>query len=93
MPVQMRKNVAASPSMVSEMTDQCRDEDFLLDQDQFRDTLPQPYRMINKVLLNLVDNAWEVIADRAKIRAREESKIRPPKYECPARLQVSNGFD
>lgn len=87
MPVYTRRNTL-SPTAGSMIDQDFNDADFLLDPEQFRDTLPQPFRMVNKVLGNLIDNAWEIIADRERVRNEDASKIRPPQYLCETQVQV-----
>ena len=68
--------------------DETYDSDFLQDPAQHRDELPQPYRMIDKVLNRLIDNTWEIIEAREQKRIAEASKIRPPIYECSVTMSV-----
>ncbi|XP_016072652.1 PREDICTED: WD repeat-containing protein 93 [Miniopterus natalensis] len=50
------------------------------DPDQELDSLPQPYRMINKLVNSLFDRSWEVIEDRDRLREAELSRIKPTVY-------------
>ena len=81
----MKTETVVSSSIEAQDLDQ---SDFINDPDQFRDQLPQPYRFLNKVLNNLIDNAWEIIFNRQRERLREATKYRPPKYECTIYLEV-----
>ena len=67
------------------------EHDFIQDPDQLRDELPQPYRMINKVLDNLLDAAWEEAVNNENQRIVESGKVKPPKYDCGVELTVSEG--
>ncbi|XP_023932289.1 WD repeat-containing protein 93 isoform X1 [Lingula anatina] len=86
MPVYIRKTMVISPpSILSRMSDD--EDDYLTDPDQIRDLLPQPYRMINKIIYNLFDDIWEIISERENARIAEASRIKPPKYECAIQMQ------
>ncbi|KAK1327844.1 hypothetical protein QTO34_012752 [Cnephaeus nilssonii] len=50
------------------------------DPHQGLDSLPQPYRMINKLVNLLFDRAWEIIEERDSLREVELSRIRPTLY-------------
>uniref|UniRef100_G1PJP7 WD repeat domain 93 n=1 Tax=Myotis lucifugus TaxID=59463 RepID=G1PJP7_MYOLU len=50
------------------------------DPHQELDSLPQPYRMINKLVNLLFDRAWEIIEERDALREVELSRIRPTVY-------------
>lgn len=80
MPVYIRKNVSYTPPSISNISDE-DDDDYLQDPDQLRDVLPQPYRMINKVLDKIFADAWDIIQAKENRRLAEERKIKPPKYE------------
>lgn len=64
------------------------DDDYLQDPDQLRDVLPQPYRMINKVLDQLLSDVWETIEDKEIRRIKEEQKVKPLKCDKPIMLKV-----
>ena len=44
------------------------------------DSLPQPYRMINKIVNLLFDKCWEVIQERDARRKVEFSQTQPTTY-------------
>ncbi|ELK31041.1 WD repeat-containing protein 93 [Myotis davidii] len=50
------------------------------DPHQELDSLPQPYRMINKLVNLLFDRAWEIIEERDALRELELSRVRPTVY-------------
>ncbi|XP_059534266.1 WD repeat-containing protein 93 [Myotis daubentonii] len=50
------------------------------DPHQQLDSLPQPYRMINKLVNLLFDRAWEIIEERDALREVELSRVRPTVY-------------
>jgi len=64
---------------------------FLLDPDQVIDTLPQPYRMIDKVIDQLLEHSWDVVTGRAKAREEEAQKIKPPVYSPANTIEVFTG--
>ena len=64
------------------------DNDYLLDPDQLKDILPQPYRMINKLLVQLIDNVWEIVEGKENALLAEARKVRPPRLEEPEPLEV-----
>lgn len=64
------------------------DDNFLEDPALFYDELPQPYRRINKILLEVFNDAWEEIAKWEAARIKDASRIRPPVYDCASQLQV-----
>ena len=90
MPVYLRRNVNFTPQSMGEFPEDS-EGDFLIDPDQHRDALPQPYRMIDKTITRLLDDAWEIIASREQNRVEEASKIRPPQYECAVAVPVGYG--
>lgn len=63
------------------------DDNFLEDPALFYDELPQPYRRINKILLEVFNDAWEEIAKWEAARIKDASRIRPPVYDCASQLQ------
>ena len=87
MPVYIRKNVSYTPPSIYNVQLE-DDNDFLLDPDQLRDTLPQPYRMINKILLQLLDNVWDICETKENAILTEARKVRPPCLENPEEVQV-----
>ena len=52
--------------------------DFLQDPALWVDRLPQPFRMIDEVLQELLENAWEVIETRDVQRQLEQARVRAP---------------
>lgn len=88
MPVYVRKsNLLTAPSLSSEIPD--HDVwDFLQDPTLMVDQLPQPFRMVNKVVVQLVEDAWDTIADRENERITEAARYKPPQYKCGLRTQV-----
>ncbi|KFP92124.1 WD repeat-containing protein 93, partial [Apaloderma vittatum] len=65
------------------------EEDFFLqDPDRMRDALPQPFRMINKLVMLVFENAMEIIERREMLREAEKLKVQPTKCLPTAEFQV-----
>ncbi|XP_046574489.1 WD repeat-containing protein 93-like [Haliotis rubra] len=86
MPVYLRKNVVYTPPSIENVSDEDED-DYIQDPEQIRDILPQPYRMINKLINGILDVVWEDVSQKESARIAEQSKIRPPKYDCGVEIQ------
>ncbi|XP_067664699.1 WD repeat-containing protein 93-like isoform X1 [Haliotis asinina] len=86
MPVYLRKNVVYTPPSIENVSDEDED-DYIQDPEQIRDVLPQPYRMINKIINGILDVVWEDVSQKESARIAEQSKIRPPKYDCGVEIQ------
>ena len=69
--------------------DNSDEDDYIKDPDQLIDKLPQPFRLVDKILTRVFDIAWEICSIRESIREEEASKIRPPLYDCAVHLDVS----
>ncbi|XP_051837051.1 WD repeat-containing protein 93 isoform X2 [Antechinus flavipes] len=91
MPVYIRKGPLEIPTY--EEQDWVKDEEvdfFLKDPDQILDSLPQPFRMINKLVNLLFDRAWEIIAERERTKAITILKIKPMVYLPSQKFQLSS---
>ncbi|XP_064607659.1 WD repeat-containing protein 93-like isoform X2 [Liolophura sinensis] len=89
MPVYIRKNISYTPPSLKNFEgDDDNDDDFITDPEQIRDSLPQPYRMLDKVLGNILDDVWMTIAAREDERLAESNLLRPPCYECSVQLKT-----
>ncbi|XP_071075561.1 WD repeat-containing protein 93 isoform X15 [Desmodus rotundus] len=60
------------------------------DPDQQRHSLPQPYRMINKLVDLLFDRSWEIIEERDRLQEAELSRIQPTVYPPVFQSKLSN---
>ena len=88
MPVYVRKNLLSiTPDSLG--TQSSDEEDYIRDPEQMYDVLPQPFRLVNKIVNLIFDVAWEVISEREAARIAERSRVRPPQYDCAIALPVS----
>ena len=83
MPSKKARRPATPPSEES-----CDEEDggFVVDPDQIFDLLPQPFRLVDKILTHIFDAAWEVIEDIEHGRDERRSKAQLPVYDCGRHL-------
>ncbi|KFZ67246.1 WD repeat-containing protein 93, partial [Podiceps cristatus] len=66
------------------------EEDFFLQEaDRKRDALPQPFRMINKLVMLVFENAMEIIERREMLREAQKLKVQPTKCSPTAEFQVT----
>ncbi|NWH15608.1 WDR93 protein, partial [Grus americana] len=66
------------------------EEDFFLqDPDRKRDALPQPFRMINKLVMLAFENAMEIIERREMLQEAQKVKVQPTKCFPMAEFQVT----
>ncbi|NXS85372.1 WDR93 protein, partial [Erpornis zantholeuca] len=62
---------------------------FLLDPDRERDALPQPFRMINTLVMQVFERAMETIERREMLREAQKLKVQPEKCFPTAEFQVT----
>ncbi|NWI95895.1 WDR93 protein, partial [Pitta sordida] len=62
---------------------------FLLDPDRKRDVLPQPFRMINKLVMQVFENAMETIERREMLREAQKLKVQPRRCFPTAEFQMT----
>ena len=88
MPVYLRHaNLLSAPSLNSEIPE--NDVwDFLQDPTLMVDELPQPFRLVNKLVFQLIDIAWETIDDRESEKIAEAARYKPPEYKCGLQTEV-----
>lgn len=87
MPVYIRHGDQHIPTPSISSVDIDDEDAFLLDPEMVVDELPQPYRMLNKVLDQLLDDTWLVISQRIQQR-EEEAKIKhPPVFQASSNLE------
>uniref|UniRef100_A0A8C8AKT0 WD repeat domain 93 n=1 Tax=Otus sunia TaxID=257818 RepID=A0A8C8AKT0_9STRI len=66
------------------------EEDFFLqDPDRKRDVVPQPYRMINKLVMLVFENAMEIIERKEMLQEAQKLKVQPAKCIPTAEFQVT----
>jgi len=62
--------------------------DFLTNPEKLRDLLPQPFRLLDRILGDLLDDAWAEITKRENRKKEETERVRPPQYECKIKLPM-----
>jgi hypothetical protein len=62
--------------------------DFLTDPELYKDPLPQPFRRIDKILNELIDEIWIKIEKNDTEKTIEAQKYRPEKIERVSILEV-----
>lgn len=62
------------------------DGGFVVDPDQIFDLLPQPFRLVDKILTLIFDQTWEIIEDIEEGRDQRRSKAQLPIYDCGRKL-------
>ncbi|XP_031524208.1 WD repeat-containing protein 93 isoform X2 [Papio anubis] len=65
------------------------EDNVLVDPDEELDSLPQPYRMINKLVNLLFDQSWEIIEERNALREAESSQIQPTVFPPLGEIQLN----
>nr|KAF6412265.1 WD repeat domain 93 [Rousettus aegyptiacus] len=81
LPIFTQKGLLEVPSPTEKDWPKDDEEDYVFkDPDQELHSLPQPYRMINKLVNLLFDRSWEVIEERDTLREAELSRIQPTVY-------------
>ncbi|XP_031361589.2 WD repeat-containing protein 93 [Lonchura striata] len=62
---------------------------FLLDPDRKRDVLPQPFRMINNLVMQVFESALEIIGKREMPQEAQNRKVQPQKCFPTGEFQVT----
>ncbi|NXW62716.1 WDR93 protein, partial [Eurystomus gularis] len=62
---------------------------FLQDPERKRDALPQPFRMINKLVMLVFENAMEIIERREMLKEAQKLKVQPTKCFPTGEFQVT----
>ncbi|XP_055901154.1 WD repeat-containing protein 93-like isoform X1 [Biomphalaria glabrata] len=89
MPIYIPKKSTFSPPSNFEIEPE-NDNDYLLDPDQLWDCLPQPYRMINKIINQVLDSVWEIVKQKEKDAIEAASHVQPPSFESH---NIVEGFE
>ncbi|XP_053575333.1 WD repeat-containing protein 93 [Bombina bombina] len=89
MPVYIRKGPLEIPPG-SERNWAAEDEEdyFLRDPNQTVDQLPQPYRILTKIVDFLIDQAWDIITIKEQNKAEEKCKAKISMCEPTAEIQI-----
>ena len=88
MPVYVRKNLLSiTPESLG--TQSSDEDDFIRDPEQMYDVLPQPFRLVNKIVNLIFDLSWDVISESEAARIAERSRVKPPQYDTAIPLPVS----
>lgn len=77
-----------TPPSLADAAIEENEDDFIQDPDQVWDNLPQPYRMVDKIVMLIFDKAWAIISSREDERIADASRVKAPQYECAVQLQV-----
>nr|XP_005301744.1 WD repeat-containing protein 93 isoform X2 [Chrysemys picta bellii] len=90
MPVYIRKHpLEIPPPSEKDWIKKDEEENFFLqDPDQIFDSLPQPFRLINKLVTLVFEQAWEIIEKREALREAQILKVKPTLYLPTAEFQV-----
>ncbi|XP_063781866.1 WD repeat-containing protein 93 [Pseudophryne corroboree] len=91
MPLYIRKGLLEiPPGSEKDWASEEQEEDyFLRDPEQAQDCLPQPYRMIDKVVELVIDQVLEIIKIQEKNREAERLKVKINIFQPTAEIQVS----
>ena len=88
MPVYVRKNLMSiTPDTLSNLSSD--EDDYVTDPDQMFDKLPQPYRLVDKIVNRIFDVAWDLISAREAEAEELRSREPVPEYDFTAIAQVS----
>lgn len=91
MPARVRKHSLEIPLPSEEDWLKDDEEDFFQqDPERIRDALPQPFRMVNKLVMLVFENAMEIIERREMLREAQKLKVRPTKCFPTAEFQVQS---
>ena len=71
-----RPSLLQSPGFCSDDGQGEQSKDYLQDPSLWWDPLPQPFRMIDGLLQEILQNAWEKIEERTKIRKENRKTIK-----------------
>lgn len=89
MPIYIRKGpLEIPPGSEKDWASEEHEDYFLRDPDQARDSLPQPYRMIAKVVERLIDQTIELINIREQSREEEKLKKKTDILQPAAEIHV-----
>ncbi|XP_078539346.1 WD repeat-containing protein 93 isoform X2 [Lissotriton helveticus] len=90
MPVYLRKDPLQIPDP-SETNWSRDDEDdyYLMDPEQAHDRLPQPFRLIGRLVEEVLEEAWEIVKGSEEIREAEKMGAKQAVYQPSTEMQLS----
>lgn len=92
LPILTQKGALEVPSPTEKDWSKDDEKDYVFkDPDQEVDSLPQPYRMINKLVNLLFDKSWEIIEERDTSREAELRRVQPTMYPPVIESKVWSG--
>ena len=77
----------------SDLSDEEDPRDYLQDPELLKDNLPQPFRMLDNLLRDLLYRSWEMIESREVERAREADQVKIPEVSKWKRVTTSDDRD
>ncbi|XP_033749813.1 WD repeat-containing protein 93-like isoform X3 [Pecten maximus] len=90
MPVYLRKNVNYTPPSLDQIPVE-QEDDYVQDPEQLKDHLPQPYRMLDKVLNKVFEDAWAIIEQRENAALEEARRFKPPQFDYEEAVEPLGG--
>ena len=66
------------------------EDNFVADPDQIFDDLPQPFRLVDKAVRTIFDDAWEIIEGIEERKALRRSKVVLPLFDLGKQLSEYN---
>ncbi|KAM5291588.1 WD repeat-containing protein 93 isoform 2-T2 [Glossophaga mutica] len=90
LPLLTQKGLEVPPPTEKDWSKDDEREYVFKDPDQQRHSLPQPYRMINKLVDLLFDRSWEIIEERNRLREAKLSRIQPTIYPPVFQSKLGN---
>ncbi|XP_069138449.1 WD repeat-containing protein 93-like isoform X3 [Argopecten irradians] len=90
MPVYLRKNVNYTPPSLDQIPLE-QEDDYVQDPEQLKDHLPQPYRMLDKVLNKVFEDAWAIIEQRENAALEEARRFKPPQFDFEEAIEPLGG--
>lgn len=83
--IRARQQDIPTPTISSVASDE--EDNFITDPEKFFDELPQPFRLINKIVNEIFETSWDNISSLELERELEAKRIRPPTYKPTSSLE------